>query len=422
MSQFRSLVVGAFVAAAVAASAQSLPTFVAAPEPLLSITEPMRAGSGRSVAIPTARGATGLVSGAQLNQVTHARRLTDGRIIVSLCSNQLRTFDARGAIVAQWQQNPANRGPMRRVFLTGDGVGAFEADQGTLFLLNDRLELVREVPLPSSFNGRSLVSDPRVSAGGPSFRSPLDVLGRLPDGRFVARVLAPPSVKEGVERQAVSVITFDDNGKILDSLAVKGPEIDVLGQATLSPRHVRFERTAVVAVVGARVFIGEQDQASIGVFDSSLKLTTRLPTITAPEPVTEAARAAWVAAQPTMFAERGTHWEFREPYAEAMPAYGDLVAGADERVWVQNPERPGSYPLVWTAYDGQRAVARAELPPRFFPTEFGADWVLGIASDAQAAQFVQLLRLREGPLTNRTMTAFDAKPQDRQRCDPWLSR
>jgi hypothetical protein len=407
-----------------AVSAQSIRTLVADPAPSLSITDAMRAGSGRNFSTPGQGGVVGFVLAAPQNRVSDARRLPDGRIVVAMCGNQLRTFDTTGRLVAQWQMtSEPNLGPMRRIFPAGgDTIAAFEAEHARLIVFTGGLEVLRIVPLPESFGGRPLLSDPTPRLPSvPSFRSPLDVIGRLADGRFVGRVLGPPSVPQGVDRQPLSVFTFDELGKITDSLPpFRGPEVEVARPGTAP--NVRFGRTTVTAVVGDRVFIGEQDQASIGEYNKDLRLVARLPTITAPEVVTDAARAAWVAAASVMFADNGTHWAYGPSYAGSMPAYGDLVAGSDGRLWVQDPSRPGTYPLVWTAYEGQRAVARAELPPRFFPTEFGPDWVLGVAFDARAAQFVQLLRLRDGALSNRQPSPLEAKPPDRPRCDPWSSR
>lgn len=106
-----------------------------------------------------------------------------------------------------------------------------------------------------------------------------------------------------------------------------------------------------------------------------------------------------------------------------MPSFGDLIAGREGWLWVEDPERPGSHPLVWTAYEDGEPVARAEIPPRFFPFEFGHDWVLGVAFDELSVERVQLWRLVPGELSDRTLPPRDARPPIvHPRCGTWTSR
>jgi hypothetical protein len=85
-------------------------------------------------------------------------------------------------------------------------------------------------------------------------------------------------------------------------------------------------------------------------------------------------------------------------------------------------ETTDHYPVLWTAYERGQPVARAELPPRFSPTQFGPDWVLGLAYDTTAVDRLQVLRLTPGPLTNVRLTPKEAAPANRPRCGAWTSR
>lgn len=81
------------------------------------------------------------------------------------------------------------------------------------------------------------------------------------------------------------------------------------------------------------------------------------------------------------------------------------------------------YPLAWTAYEDGAPVARAELPPRFFPFEFGRDWVLGITYDELRVERVHLLELVEGELPGLELTPREGQaPTNMPRCGPWAGR
>ena len=113
---------------------------------------------------------------------------------------------------------------------------------------------------------------------------------------------------------------------------------------------------------------------------------------------------------------------YADAYAPATPAYRDIIAGNDGRIWVQDPELPGAYPLVWTAYAEGRPSARVELPLRFFPFEFGTDWVLGVSYDELGVERVQVFNFARGPLSNRKLPPHEAAPPNVPRCGSWTAR
>lgn len=86
------------------------------------------------------------------------------------------------------------------------------------------------------------------------------------------------------------------------------------------------------------------------------------------------------------------------------------------------------FPLTWTAYEDGRPVARAELPPRFFPFEFGrddsgADWVVGITYDGLRIEQVHVIELVPGELPGHALTPREAQaPTSMPYCGPWTSR
>src|SRR5690606_11055749 len=103
-------------------------------------------------------------------------------------------------------------------------------------------------------------------------------------------------------------------------------------------------------------------EASFDEYGPDLRPLRRVPTITEPAPVTNAVRRRWDETRSVLSPPDGVLPVYGEEYAAAMPAaYRDIVAGTDGRVWVQDPDRPGVYPLIWTAYAGGAPVARVEV-------------------------------------------------------------
>jgi hypothetical protein len=341
-----------------------------------------------------------------LTGVSDALRQSDGSIVISTCSaNDIRFFDAAGKHVTTVARKVAPLGALafvRRVFPGGgESVGGFEAgvNGGRLFVLDANGALVQEARVPRE----------------------LDVIGRLRDGTFVGRRLAPPPKDRGIHRRAITLYRIAPAGSITDSLTgLRGNETSV--RAGQPSRLVRMARMGVVAVLPDRIAFGEQDSASYVEYGMDLQPIRSVATITKPEPITEESKRAWDLGQAVLIPRGGVAPAHAGDYATGMPAYRDMVAGIDGRVWVQDPSRPAVYPLVWTAYESTLPVAQVELPPRFFPTQFGTGWVLGVAFDAAGQEQVQVLRFVGGVLSGKKHSPRDAQPPDRPRCGPWLSR
>jgi 6-bladed beta-propeller len=372
--------------------AEAIPTFVAA-DPIVQI---------------------GLIEGKPpylLSGVSDATRQSDGTIVVADCMTaQVRYFDRSGRflrVVGGRGQGPGEFGFLRRIFpLGGDTIGVDDARRITILAPDG--SLARTVPFRT---------------GG------MDALGGLSDGSFVARRwdfgLLVDSM--GDHRVATTLHLLDSAGRHLDSVP-RLPAADAI--AGPDPRRpstaMRLRRTAVIAVHPGGIFYGGQDDAGVIEYDRGLNRVGVTTALTRAEPVTESARNAFQA-----MADRGAH---RPPddltqgappppgYAPVMPAFGDIVAGRDGRLWVQDPLRPGHYPLVWTAYEEGEPTARVELLPRFFPFEFGDDWVLGVSFGELTVERVELRPLVPAELSGRVLTPREAEPPVHNRCGVWTSR
>jgi hypothetical protein len=383
-----------------AARAQRIPTFVTTP----------------LVTVQDAIGDTTRMS----PRLTDAKRLSDGRIVAAVCGpNELRNYDATGKPIGSISlvESPGPQRFLIRLFTAGgDTLGAFESLNPRLTLIDPSFKVLRTVRFPNTdtaANGRPL--PPR-----------LDVIGRFADGSFVARGPIRPDSNNGVygiDRRPLFLYRFSADGVFLDSAKVDGREgLRIAGQRAI--QIPRLSRETTLAVNGDHLIVGDQTLPFVSEYNVNLVPTNRVETITRPMLMSDSIRAAWtrIETQGELKATNGVLSVYATVFAPETPAFRDLVTGTDGRLWVQDPQGADHYPLLWTAYKGGQPVARAELPPRFYATQFGPDWVLGLAFDTTAVDRIQVLKLAPGPLTNRRLSPKDAAPPNRPRCGAWTSR
>ena len=388
------------------ARAQSVPTFVTAP----------------LVTVNDAVGDTTRMS----NRFTDAKRLSDGRVVAAICpANELRSYDATGKPIASISlaENPGPQRSLVRLFSAGgDTLAAFENLNVRLTLIDPSFKVLRTVSVPNpdtaTFNGR-----PRPTR--------LDVIGRFADGSFVGRMpqapmplpVAEANTVYGIDRGSMGLYHFSSAGALLDSVTVPAGEIlRVAGQRAI--QVPRLGRGTTFAVVGNQLIVGDQTLPFVSEYGMNLVPMNRVETITRPMLMNDSIRAAWIRIETTnqLKPTNGILAVYGVAYPSQTPAFRDLVSGTDGRLWVQDPQGADHYPLLWTAYKGGQPAARVELPPRFYPTQFGPDWVLGLAYDTTAVDRLQLLKLAPGKLTNVHLSPRDAAPANRVRCGAWSSR
>jgi hypothetical protein len=387
-----------FILAHATARGQSLPTFVTTPT--LTI--------GDTLSDPHFR----------FERLVDAKRLSDGRIVAALCpAAEIRAFDATGRFLSSLNVTESP-GPQRFLWRLmpagGDTLAMFESLNSRLTLVGPDLKVIRTVPIPNPDT---------TTRQGRLLPSRLDVVGRFADGSFLGRLNANPTLGAGRHRRNLSLYHFSNDGALLDSLIVPGVEANSIAGERFG-QAIRMGRTTNIAVFGDRVIVGDQTVPVLAEFGSNLRPMRQVSTFTKPIPMSDSVKGAWtrIAVERTMTPTNGVLSVFGDSYPDSTPAFRDIVAGNDGRTWVQDPLGADFYPLIWTAYQNGRAVARAELPPRFYPTQFGADWVMGLAYDTTTIDKLQLLTLTPGRLTNQRLPPKDAAPANRPRCGAWVSR
>lgn len=347
-----------------------------------------------------------------LSGVVDATLLSSGTIVVADCqSGELRYFDERGRhfhTTGGRGRGPGEFTRLVRIFPTrGDSIGAFD-------LLNPRV---------SFYDAHGTLA--RTVTLGQLSPLAFNIIGRLTNGMLVGhRIDTSTDAEPGSKYRArVTLMLLDGrSGLPVDSIVVAG--VDML--APTQPREptppLRLHRNAVFAVDSTSVFYGAQDETGIYEFDSQLATIHQLHTLTSAQPVTRDVRQRFEEAQQTgADVPKGGIGQWNAPeFVDNMPAFGDIVMGRDGRVWIQDPIRPGVFPRIWTAYRGS-SIVRAEMARRFFPFEFGEDWVLGVAYDSLNVEHVQLWKLVPGRHSETAVTPRDYGPPMLV-CGAWHSR
>lgn len=382
-----------------AAHAQTAPTFV-------------------TQAMVTIGGDSSAGAAYRFNGLSDVRRISNGALVVAACGDrEIRSFDAAGKHVGTLKLG-GEREPQRFLYRImpagGDSMAAFESLNSRLSVIAPDLTIARTVTIAN-------VTPPRPD-GRMSINN-MDVIGRLADGSWLGRVHGS-ATDTGFVRRPMAFYRFDDAGRVGDSVTgFKGSESYRPPSENIS-REVRIGRTTTAAVVNGALVVGDQMKPEIVEYDRNLRPIRRIPTRTAPAPVTDSIVNAWVATANNRqnFPINGITPVYGPYHADFLPAFRDIVAGTDGRIWVQDPNGAAHYPLIWTAYKDARVNAIVELPARFYPTQFGPDWVTGLAYDTTKVERVQLRRLVPGALSGVRLTPREGAPANRPRCGAWASR
>lgn len=327
----------------------------------------------------------------QLDRVEGALRLSNGTIVVADAgSSEIRFFDAAGRFLRASGRPGGGPGEYRQIASLGRGPGdslwVYDFGARRMSVLTSQGTFVRS-----------------VSMGGEL--SAVVAVGRLPDGAFVIREVwsahaggRAPAL--GLTRSPAAIAKLTADGAALDTIGLfPGREVFIStedGRGVMSAPP--FARTASVALRNDQIIVGDQERFELRAYSPSGTLLSiaHAPTVDlelSPERV-----AAYiddvVAAQPeTERAMTRRHLEGLTP-PPTMPAYGDVLADADDNLWVAEYTPSEEPARRWAVLDPRGApIGTVTVPARFHVYDIGTDWILGVQRDDFDAEHVWLCRI-----------------------------
>lgn len=332
----------------------------------------------------------------QLYRVSSAIRLSDSRIVIGNAGTQeVRIFEQSGRHV-------------RTVGREGEGPGEFltlswvkRAAGDSIVTFDTRLKRV-SIFDPDGDLARV------VSLAGPETPASLYIIGFFDSGRYLAWGGTPPisELSMGLRRDSVLFRVFRPDGTKQATLG-RFPggsfyvQMRTIGSNTVPlPVAVPFSPAARGQVHGQYAYIGVTDSYEVRLYDASATLHRIVRKAHANLRVRDQDLERFLA-------DRATSARSRDPWSEAemavlreapvpqrMPAYRRFRVGGDEHLWIEDYRRPGDETPVWQVFDPEgRLLGPVALPVGFDALEFGADYVLGRATDELDIERVLLYEL-----------------------------
>ncbi|HEX8431789.1 MAG TPA: hypothetical protein VF625_10890 [Longimicrobium sp.] len=335
---------------------------------------------------------------AALFQVTDAKRLRDGRIVIASAGNhELRVYGADGRLLRRAGREGQGPGEFSSPFwvgaLRGDSIGVWDAGLGRLTVFTPAGDYAR-------------VMSPAGSLG----MFPM-AQGALADGRVViaAGGAGAPMKPGAAMRDTQTYIVLGHDGALADTLG-RFPDTEMVmvgSPATgLLVRPLPFGRQTVAAVHGARVYLATGNRYEIAGYEPGRGLRAL---IRADRPALAVTRRDIDDYRRTLVTLGGggdaTLRRQQEkalddaPYPKRMAPLTGLAADADGNLWVEEARRPGDERgSKWTVFapDGTTR-GTVTIPSGLAVKQIGRDWILGVAVDDDEVEHVRLHRLTRAP-------------------------
>lgn len=334
--------------------------------------------------------------GPPLYSITSARRLSDGRIVVSSAgTRELQVYGPDGKLLARVGRSGEGPGEFRTPFwvgvLPGDSIAVWDVGLSRLSLFTPAGEFARSV-------------SPRGALG--VFPR---VVGALDGGRFVLLTGSGTGALDlsgkAVQRDSITILVLGPGGEISDTIGrFPGTEQIALGSPRegLLVRPLPFGKSTVAAVQGGRVFVGTGDRYELAAYEPGVGLQALLRAERDAVPVTDEDIERYRRELVTIGGEGDPQAKRQQerllaaaPYPKTMPALTRIVPDAEGNLWVQDPEKPGDDAgTLWTVFSPEgRARGTVRLPDRLNVQQIGTDWVLGVRRDEDDVEHLQLYRL-----------------------------
>lgn len=357
----------------------------------------------------------------QLYQVRAATRLSDGSVaLFDGGSQEVRYYDATGRFIRRAGGKGGGPGEYQ-------GVGWMVRLPGDSLMLNDVQARRITVLAPDGTVARSVAlatvaPPPGMAPAGGSQTVRIgglgmyDVVGPMWDGSLLARArgeMGAPEPGAAVTRDSATYVRLEPDGTLRDTIGVMpGDERQLSTNANGGRRMMMvstppFGRMSYVAMDADGFWSGSGDSYQIEHRTAGGQVDRMVRRALAPIPVTPAVVAAAkgkaldreftgpAEMKEMMRQMMESNWENTEMPA-TMPAHGGLQTDPSGRLWVAEITEPSDEVPRWTAFDAEgRMLGTIAMPEGFRALEFGADYVIGVATDENEVERVELFMFEQ---------------------------
>lgn len=336
----------------------------------------------------------GQVEGApeyQFNQIANLRRLSDGRILVTM-GPDLRFYDAQG----KYLNKAGGRGRGPGEFQYVQDLHVLRGD--TLLALNFRHK-VWLTPQGVFVRQEQMTMDGLNRDGWFSEGASLLPNGHLLAMQYEQEKPNDPRMQQ-LHRPVLRYSLFDPSANVVTPLIVSGGLRQITIPGGRGGGVQAFTPHAQHAIGSDRVFVGDNDTT----FIRSFTLDGRpLHTIKVANGAVRVTDADLNAARQRTLARIGDNQQRRAEYERSwadvpkptrFPYWGTAMVDKVGNLWISDYATPRSGPRGWNVFsDEGRLLARVTMPDRFTPKEIGLDYILGVTRDEFDVEYVQLYRL-----------------------------
>jgi hypothetical protein len=325
-----------------------------------------------------------------LHQVAHARRLGNGRILLTI-GPDIRYYDAQGKYVGK--AGGRGRGPGEFTYISD----LYVLRGDTLLALNFRNKVW--LTADGKFVRQEAVDfAPLNEAGWFSEGATLLPNGNLLGAQYPREVPGDPRMRE-LHRPRLRYAILDvPSGKVTHLVESGGLRQMLIGERNSAVQP--FSPHARHAIGVDRVYAGDNDSTFIGVFALDGKALGKLQITDRAIPVSDQDlseyRRSWLRSVGEN-AERKTAFEqgwAAVPKPKRFPFWGTASVDNTGNLWVSDPQRPQRIPNGWSVFDRNgRRIARVTMPAGFTPREIGSDYVLGVTRDEFDVEYVHMYAL-----------------------------
>ncbi len=328
-----------------------------------------------------------LSNGEFLLRVRKSLRRRDGSIVIaSAGTHRIYFFSSAGTLV-------------RAIGTKGEGPGEFgnlttiaAAEDGVLTAYDGQRRAISRFSATGDFLGTSTLSSSGIKL--PTIKSPY--IAYTGPGVFLVSTSERPTLTRGaVFRQMSTFYRVSENEP---SLLARLPTTEQYSARNGSTLLVPFGKQLLFAQSATRTYLGDSGSDSIIVWNAKGQLNG---VIHLGMPKHIFSRAERKRITDSLVAARNSSRDVQElaainevPLPAAVPVFRSLLVDETGLLWVQAYDWPKARNQWTIVDDGGIVRGRVTLPAKFVPMDVGANYVLGVAVDADGFERVELYALK----------------------------